>query len=84
MAEIIYLLCALTAALCTWRLLLAYKKTHYRLLLWGGLSFCILTLNNVILVLDKMVVTTDLTTWRLSTSLLAMTIFLYGLIWDTE
>lgn len=84
MAEIIYLLCALTAGLCTWRLLLAYQKSHYRLFLWSGLSFSILTLNNVILVLDKMVITTDLTTWRVSTSLLAMVIFLYGLIWDTE
>lgn len=85
MAAIIYSLCALTAALCTYLLLQSYRRGHYRLLLWSGLCFAGLTLNNVLLVLDKLVFpTVDLSLWRTSVALLAMAILLYGLIWDSE
>ena len=53
MAAIIYFLCAFTAALCACLLLLAYRRGRYRLLLWSGLCFAGLTVNNAILVLDK-------------------------------
>jgi hypothetical protein len=85
MAGLIYGLCALMAFLCSWLLLRAYHFNHYRLLLWGGLCFGGLTLSNIFLVIDKlMVVEQDLSTWRLLISLLSMLILLYGLIWDTE
>lgn len=85
MADIIYGLCALTAFLCTWLLLQAYRQSGYRLLLWGGLCFTGLTLNNILLVIDKVYVPgIDLSMWRLSTALISMLILLYGLIWDTE
>ena len=85
MAAIIYGLCALTALLCTILLLQAYRRGGYRLLLWSGLCFAGLTINNLLLVLDKLVfVTIDLTAWRASIALLAMAVLLYGLIWSTE
>lgn len=85
MTSIIYSLCALTAFLCAGLLLQAYRRSHYRLLLWGGLCFTVLTVNNVMLILDKLIVhTVDLSTERLLVALLAMMILLYGLIWDTE
>ena len=85
MAGLIYLLCALTALLCSWLLLRAYRKSGYKLLLWGGLCFAGLTLNNVLLIIDKFVVPyVDLSTWRLSLALLSVMVFLYGLIWDSE
>lgn len=84
-SDIIYALCALTAFLCAWLLLKAYSKSGYRLLLWGGLCFAGLTLNNILVVIDKMYVPMiDLSTWRLIAALAAMLILLYGLIWDTE
>jgi len=85
MAPIIYLLCAVTAFLCAVLLLRAYRRGRYRLLLWSGLCFAGLTLNNLILVLDKVVlVGADLSIWRTSVALLAMVVLLYGLIWEAE
>ena len=85
MGWIVYTLCALTAALCTVLLLQSYLRGHYRLLLWSGLCFAGLTLNNLLLVLDKIVFPQfDLAIWRSAVALAAMSILLYGLIWDTE
>jgi len=86
MAGLIYGLCALTAFLCSWLLLQAYRQSLYGLLLWGGLCFAGLTLNNILLVVDKVFVPdmVDLSTWRLISALASMLILLYGMIWHTE
>ena len=85
MADVIYSLCALTALVCSYLLLQAYGRGRYRLLLWSGLCFAGLTLNNVLLVLDKLVfLDVDLSLWRTLVALLSMMILLYGLIWDSE
>ena len=85
MAPIIYLLCAVAAFLCAFLLLRAYWRGRYRLLLWSGLCFAGLTLNNLILVIDKIVLTdADLSIWRTSVALVAMAVLLYGLIWEAE
>jgi hypothetical protein len=66
-------------------LLLAYRRGRYRLLLWSGICFAGLTLNNLLLVLDKLVLPdVDLSVWRTSMAALAMAVLLYGLIWDSE
>jgi len=84
-SSFIYGLCAATSALCAVMLLGAYRRTKYRLLLWSGLCFVGLALNNVILVLDKVIFPdVDLSALRLLVALIAMTILLYGLIWDIE
>ncbi len=81
----IYTLCALTSLVCTILLLQAYRSGGYRLLLWSGLCFAGLTLNNGFLVLDKLVFPNiDFAVWRTTTALAAMMILLYGLVWDTE
>jgi hypothetical protein len=75
----------LTAIACAYLLLQAYWRGGYRLLLWSGVCFVGLTLNNVLLVIDKIFLPAmDLSVWRTSAALVAMTILLYGLIWDTE
>jgi hypothetical protein len=85
MATAIYTLDAITALLCTFFLLRAYTRSRYRLLLWSGICFAGLTLNNVLLVLDKLALpTVDLSALRTSVALVAMAILLYGMIWDTE
>jgi len=85
MAALTYTLCALTALLCTVLLLVAYMRSHYRLLLWSGLCFAFLTLNNVLLVADKIIFPAyDFGLWRSLAALCAMTILLFGLIWETE
>ena len=85
MAGSIYVLCTGTALVCAYLLLTAYRRGRYRLLLWSGLGFAGLTLNNLVLALDKLVFTlVDLTVWRTTVALLSFVIILYGLIWDTE
>ncbi len=83
MAPLFYSLCTLTAALCSWLLLRSYFRTRYRLVLWGGLCFLGLTLNNALLVADKLFFPeANLFTERLVVALLAMMVMLYGVIWD--
>lgn len=75
MASIIYLLCAATALACAW------------LLLWSGLCFSCLVINNILLILDRIVFPepdVDLTTWRLASALVALLPLLYGLIWEDD
>jgi hypothetical protein len=84
-AALTYSLCSLTALLCTILLLAAYRRSRYRLLLWSGLCFAGLTLNNLFLVLDKVVFPNiDFSLWRSLAALFGMSILLYGLIWETE
>lgn len=52
MAEIVFVLCAVTSIACAAALFRGYKKSDNRLLLWGGLSFLFLALNNVFLCAD--------------------------------
>ena len=85
MSEAVYVLCALTSLLCAGLLLRGYWKSGARLLLWSGLCFVGLTINNLILVADKVIVPhIDLSLYRTSVALIAMTVLLYGLIWDAE
>jgi hypothetical protein len=84
-AGVIYLLCSITALLCAWFLLRAYRRSQYRLLLWGGLCFVGLTFGNVLLVIDKMIIPyVDLYAWRLLLTLVSLAVLLYGLVWDAE
>jgi Family of unknown function (DUF5985) len=86
MAPIFYGLCMLTALFCTVLLLRGYSRSRYRLLLWGGLCFLGLTLNNALLVIDKMIIGPEVTlfTWRLITGLVSMLLLLYGIIFDAD
>ncbi|WP_395058488.1 DUF5985 family protein [Polaromonas sp.] len=85
MPELIYLLCALTSLLCAWLLLRSYRRSGFPLLFWSGLCFSALALNNMILVLDKLVfLDVNLSIWRLSSALVALMLLLYGLIWQDD
>ena len=86
MAPLFYGLCTLTALFCAVLLLRAYSRSRYRLLLWGGLCFLGLTLNNALLVVDKLIIGPEINlfTWRLITGLAAMLVLLYGIIFDAE
>jgi hypothetical protein len=82
-APLVYGLCALTAFLCAVLLLRAYLRDRYRLLLWSGLCFVGLTLNNLLLVLDKIVLPeVDLAIPRTLSALAAMILLIYGLIFE--
>lgn len=85
MDGIIYSLCALTALACSWLLLRNYFETGRRLLLWSGLCFAGMFLNNLLLVLDKLLLPQiDLSLWRMLAGFVALLLLLYGLIWEDE
>ena len=85
MAEAVYILCALTSVACALLLLRAWRRTRVKLLLYSGLCFCILTLNNVMLFVDLVLVPAqDLSLARTCASLLAGGVLLFGLIWDVS
>jgi hypothetical protein len=84
-AEVVFLLCALTSLTCTALLLRGYKRSRARLLLWSGLCFVGLAMNNVLLLADKVFFPEiDFSTWRSVAALAGLILLLYGLIWDAE
>ena len=85
MAQFFYALCALTAAFCALLLLRGYFRSRYKLLLWGGLCFVGLTINNALVVVDRLILPeVNLFTLRLVVALVAMLVMLYGIIWDAD
>ena len=85
MATLVYVLCALTSTACAVLLLRGYARSRFRLLLWSGLCFAGLALNNVLLVVDKRVVQDiDLSVWRTLPALAGIALLLYGFVWDTR
>lgn len=85
MSQLIYVLCALTSMACAWLLLARYSQSGHRLLFWSGLCFAAMTLNNIILVVDKLVFPEyDLSLLRHGAALLAVSLLLYGLIYEKE
>jgi uncharacterized membrane protein len=84
-AIIIYSLCTLTSLACAWLLLGSYRRTRHRLLFWSGASFIAMTVNNVFLVLDKVVFPdVYLLPVRQLSALVAVLLLLYGLIYEKE
>ena len=85
MATIVYILCAATSIACAFMLLRSYSQGRVRLLLWSGLCFVGLALNNILLVVDTRVMSdTDLSVVRTLPALLGVGILVYGLIWDSN
>jgi len=85
LAPVAYILCALTALICTVLLSRAYMRTGVRFLVWAALCFGALTIENVVLFLDREVIhNMDLSPLRNGVALLGLLALLYGLIWDTN
>ena len=85
MAELVYTLCLLTSLACAGLLWRSYLASHARLLLWMVLCFLGLAANNLILFLDKVVITdTDLSTFRAMPAALGVLALCYGLIMETR
>lgn len=85
MATAIYVLCALTSAACAVLLLRGYSRDRVALLLWSGLCFTGLALNNILLFIDLRVVpTTDLSVWRTLPAIVGVGFLIYGLVWETR
>ena len=81
----VYILCFITSSACAWLLARSYWRTGARLLLWSALCFLLLAGNNLIVVLDMLVLPAwDLRLARITFSLCAVAVLLFGFIWDIE
>jgi Family of unknown function (DUF5985) len=80
-AAVVYILSALISLASAVLLLRSFARTRTSLLFWAGLCFLGLTLNNVLLFVDKeLVADADLSTWRALPALLGMLLLVYGLV----
>ena len=85
MLALVYSLCLITSFLCAWLLLRRYFQCQLRLLLWTGLYFVVLTLNTLLLMVEKLVfVSLDIRIVRLSIALIGIMLLMYGLIFESE
>ena len=86
MATLIYSLCALTSIGCLVLLWRSWRQSGARLLFWSALCFGALSVNNVMLVLDRVVwpVEADLGMPRLVAALIAVLLLLFGLVWEED
>lgn len=83
MESIVYILCSATALLCAGLLLRGYWRTGAALLLWCGLFFVAMTLENAILFVDLVIVPhIDLIIVRESVALAGAALLVYGLASD--
>lgn len=81
----IYSLCFVTCLGCGFLLLRGYRRNGARLLLWTGICFCLLSINNFIVLLDLVVfLEEDLQVWRHTASLAAVATLIAGLVWESE
>lgn len=82
---IVYILCLLTSSLCAWQLVSKFRARRQKLLLWSGICFCLLALNNLLVIVDLVLLPeVDLSLWRSLSALLAGCVLLYGFIWEVE
>jgi hypothetical protein len=83
MVLLIYALCSLTALACSVLLLLGAGRTGSRMLFWSGLCFAGLTFTNVLVIIDHYAMPgNDLSMLRLGSALVAISLLLYGLIFE--
>lgn len=81
----VYLLCAATSLACAALLLRGYARSGPRLLLWSGLCFAGLALENVFLFLDVIIFPEiNLAAWRSLPALAGLLLLLYGLVWGSK
>jgi hypothetical protein len=81
---LVYVLCAATCLLCAILLVLGYAKRRVRLLLWCGICFAGLMVENIMLYVDLLVPDVDLSLWRKLPGLAALMVLMFGLIWDSK
>ena len=82
---IVYLLCFATSAACAWLLMRSSRQSGARLLLWSALCFLFLASNNLLVVFDLLILRdVDMRVARQLLAVAAVSILLFGFVWDLE
>jgi hypothetical protein len=86
MKPAVYVLCTLVSLICAVLLLRGYSRGRHRLLLWSGLCFSGLSVSNVLLFLDLVILPAqiDLYPAREITTACSVLILLFGMIWEGQ
>jgi uncharacterized protein DUF5985 len=82
---VIYLLCFFSSGLCAYLLNRSFSRSRERLLLWSAICFALLSVNNLLVFIDIILLPEiDLTLLRSLASLAAVATLLYGFIWEMD
>jgi hypothetical protein len=85
LAPLVYLLCTATSLFCTVLLFRTYQRDRRPLLFWSTACFVGLAVNNILLVIDLLLLPKiDLRLTRALSALAAVSVLLYGFIWEAE
>jgi cytochrome b subunit of formate dehydrogenase len=82
---LVYSLCFATSAACAILLARSFLKARSRMLFWSSLCFALLALVNLLVIFDLVIYPdVDLKSLRLWLTLLAVSVLLFGFIWDED
>ena len=82
---LVYALCVITSTVCAVLLLRGYMRSRVSLLLWSGLCFVGLALNNLLLFIDVQIVPEiDLSAWRTLPALAGVLLLIYGMVEESR
>ena len=85
LSALVYLLCFLASAVCAGLLVRQYRRSPTPVLVWSAACFVLLAVSNLLVVIDRMVIEeVSLRTLRLAVTLVAISVLLYGFIWEAE
>ena len=84
--SLVFILCFLTSSACAGLLVRSYLKSGgARLLLWTAACFVLLSVNNLFLVVDTLLLpTVNLLPFRQFASLSAVTLLVVGFVWEAD
>lgn len=83
--QAVYLLCAATSILCAVLLLRGYRASATRLLLWSGLCFGFLAIENVLLFLDLVIFPdANMSLMRRYAAVTGLSLLIYGFVFDLK
>ncbi len=85
LTTLVYTLCLITSAACAALLIRSYRQSRSRLLLWTAGCFVLLAVNNMLVVADLLLLPqVNLVPLRHLSSLAAVSVLLFGFIWEAD
>jgi hypothetical protein len=82
MAGVVFLLCGVASVAALGLLVRAYRASGGRLVKWAAVCFAGLAVNNVLLAIDELVLTSDEVTWRAIPGAIGLLAFVYALTFE--
>lgn len=83
MTVALYILTIVTTLVCSLLLLRAYFRVRNGLLLWSGLCFAGLSIDNILVLADMVLFpSVDLYSYRLASAAVSISLLLFGLVWE--